>query len=118
MTALLDKVLAAPHGSSHLDADIYEAWGYRVIRLDPEHKRGWKYFDMGSRRWRAMNRLTSNIRDALWHVPAGKAIAILIYADGRAIADIVDPADLDEPTTPAAAIPALAVCAAILRAGP
>lgn len=65
---LLDELLSVPVGSRDLDADIYEAVGFRVKRT-PEHRvigkvgRTWAYLAAG--RWVAMGNVTTDLTDTV-----------------------------------------------------
>lgn len=102
-----------------LDADIYEALGYDVIR-ERRHSRGvaWKHRGFGQfgfvSHWTSNLAFTYKLDDAVKLVPEGYAFSL--FSDGCAgVAPIGHPDDL--PTADChGATPALALCAAALRA--
>jgi len=74
---LIAKVEAARSGSPELNADVYEALGYRVVRgegVNPTRRRTirWRYLDGGH--WCAMRDVTGSFEAALWLLPKGLPI--------------------------------------------
>lgn len=59
---LLEKLRVAKHGDVELDADVYEALGFRVIRrpVNPNGKR-WMFFDTSSSRWVNIQNYSSDL---------------------------------------------------------
>lgn len=123
MTDLIDRIEGARVGSRDLDADIYEALGYEVKR-HPEHyggrsfSRSWAY--LRNSRWESMSKPSTSVDAALAlaeRVLPGLTDYRIERDHGQHYARLV----LDMPTEIVgfksdAATPALALCAAILRA--
>ncbi len=113
LLALAEKCAVAGRGSHDLDADIYEALGYSVIR-SPRAPRGiyWRFRGTGKldnmyrSHWEAQQHFTLSVDCALKLVPPRSSV-VLDSAGWYASV---------EGYAANAATPALALCAAALRA--
>lgn len=132
----LARLRRAKHGSRDLDADVFEALGWRVKRA-PERDGGiaWRYFE--NSRWCVLPNVTTRVDDALTLLPVGCGAKIVVTLDKLADAIVFDPVTGEEwdqvgllrdargrrrplaefaRTFRHAATPALALCAAALQA--
>lgn len=67
---LILKLARATQGGCDLDADFYEAMGFRVIRT-PAHPGGiaWKWFDRTTSRWVCLQPYTTSVEDIARRIP-------------------------------------------------
>jgi len=127
MSDLIKRIAAAPSGSRDLNADIYAALGYEVLRT-PRKPRGlaWCYRGTGplgvAGRWRGQLDLTTSTNAAMRLIPEGWP-EVAIVSDNSCWR-----VDLGKPTTDGCyydeadmamsygATPELAICGAALKA--